>query len=182
MNTNEQEDIVTGEDEEAKADEPQEDSDDPAVLKARIKKLEEKAIAQRERTRFVKQELAKKDKERSDELNNADYALLAVKGYEHEEDIEFIQDKMSKWNKSLREILRDNDVLEKLKGMKIERDVKSAMPSATKRSSAGTLNNLDYWIAKEQQTGELPDNFELRTAVIDAKIARSDTSKPAWRR
>ena len=158
-----------------------EDSDDPAVLKARIKKLEEKARAQRERTKIVKQQL-KKTEDKKGELDNADFALLAVKGYENEEDIEFIQDKMQKWNKSLREILRDQDVIDKLKGMKIERDVKSAMPSATKRSSAGQLDNLDYWITKHEQTGELPDNFELRSAVINAKMNKSNPTLPPWRR
>lgn len=180
MATNENEEVII-EETEAEAEET-DDTDDPAILKARIKKLEEKAIAQRERTKIVKQQLAKTEKEKSSELDNADYALLTVKGYENEEDIDFIQDKMGKWNKTLREILRDNDVIEKLKGMKIERDVKSAMPSSTKRNNAGSLDNLDYWVAKNEQTGELPDNFELRTAVINHKTNKSNASLPPWRR
>jgi len=180
MDTNELE--VTEEEEETTVvEETPEDSDDPAVLKARIKKLEEKAIAQRERTKIVKHELAKTVKAKSNELDNGDLALLAVKGYENEEDMTFIQDKMQKWNKTLPEILRDNDVVEKLKGMKLERDVKNAMPSATKRTSAGNLDNLDYWTAKYDQTGQLPDNFELKSAVINAQVEKHNTNKPNWR-
>lgn len=147
-----------------------------------------RGIAARYRTKLMKATEAKKPaetpkaEEKSSELDNADYALLAVKGYENEEDIDFIQDKMGKWNKTLREILRDNDVIEKLKGMKIERDVKSAMPSSTKRTNAGSLENIDYWVAKNEQTGELPDNYELRTAVINHKTNKSNASIPPWRR
>lgn len=123
----------------------------------------------------------RKKAEKTNELDNADYALLTAKGYEEEEDVEFIHDKMIKWNKPLREILKDEDVLAKLKGMKIERDVKKAMPGNTKRSGSGALDNVEYWKAKYDQTGELPDDFELRSAVINAKIQQTTSNKPSWR-
>lgn len=136
---------------------------------------------QRLRKKLGLVETRKKAETKSDELDNADYAYLAAKGIENDEDIEFIHKQMTKWDKNLREVLRDEDVQAKLKAMKIERDVKSAMPSATKRTGSGAVDNLDYWMSKYEQTGELPDNFELRSAVINAKVEKSNTSKPAWR-
>lgn len=145
-----------------------------------------RGIAQRLRTKLLKAtekkiEVPKKEEVNKNELDNADYALLTAKGYEEDEDIEFIQDKMIKWNKSLREILKDEDVLTKLKGMKIERDVKRAMPGSTKRTGSGVLDNLEYWKAKYDQTGELPEDFELRSAVINSKVERTNANKPSWR-
>lgn len=95
--TNEQEVAQEIEETEAHAGETIEESDDPSVLKARIKKLEEKAIAQRERGKMLKQEIAKKEKQ-SGELDTASYAYLAAKGYENDEDIEYIHNRMTKWD------------------------------------------------------------------------------------
>lgn len=149
---------------EAEAEETTEDSDDPQVLKARIKKLEEKAIAQRERTKIVKQELAKKEKEEeksskiTGDLDNADYALLEVRGImEGDPRIDYIKDKLVKWQMPLRELLKDEDVQAKLKSLKIEGEVRAATPGSTRRSSGGTSDNEDYWFQKYEQTGKLPD-------------------------
>lgn len=169
---------------ETEVEEAIEDSDDPAVLKARIKKLEEKAIAARERTRLIRQEKAKleaKNEKIPGELDTAEYAYLAAKGIEDDEDIEYINNRMKKWDMSLRDVLKDEDVQAKLKGMKIEREVKAATPGSTRRSSQGTIDNVDYWIAKYEMTGELPSDFALRSAVINAKVDKESTNKPSWR-
>jgi hypothetical protein len=121
-----------------------------------------------------------KEEAKPGELDTAGLAYLAAKGIEDDEDIAFIQKRMDKWDMTLREVLKDEDVQAKLKGMKIEREVKGAMPSSQKRSGAGE-SNLDYWIAKYEQTGELPKDFDLRSQVIDAKIAKENPNKPSWR-
>jgi hypothetical protein len=181
---NETQDTQDLEETEAETTETAEDSDDPAILKARIKKLEEKAIAQRERTRLIKQEKAKLEAERSkkpDELDNADLAYLAAKGFEDDEEIAFIHKRMTKWDMSLRDVLKDEDVQEKLKSLKIEREVKLATPSSTKRGAGNAGENIDYWIAKYERTGELPANFELKSAVVNAYVAKANPNRPAWR-
>lgn len=147
-----------------------------------------RGIAARLRTKLVKATESKKPvetpkaEEKKSELDNADYALLAAKGIEDEDEVDFIHGYMKKWDKSLRDVLRDSDIQAKLKGMRLEKEVKQAMPSATKRNSSGQIDNLDYWTAKYDQTGELPDNFELRSAVINAKVEKQSATQPPWRR
>lgn len=146
-----------------------------------------RAMAARYRNQVIKAKEAKKTPEpvksnQKGELDNGDYALLAAKGIEEEEEVEFISNYMKKWDKPLRDVLRDSDIQAKLKGMRLEREVKQAMPSATKRASNGQIDNIDYWVSKYDQTGELPDNFEIAAAVINAKVERSNPSLPPWRR
>lgn len=175
--TNEQDVLV--EDTETEVEET-DTSDDPAVLKARIKKLEEKAIAQRERSKMLKQDLAKTEKAKDSELDTAAYAYLAAKGIEDDEDIEYIHKRMNKWDMSLRDVLKDEDVQAKLKGMKIEREVKAATPGSTKRSSSGTIDNVDYWLARYERTGEYPTDFNLKSAVVNALVERDRPQRPPW--
>lgn len=115
------------------------------------------------------------------ELDNADYALLSVKGYEDEEDIEFIHKQMLKWDKSLRETLQDDEIKAKLLSMRQERETKAAIPNSTKRSGKD-MSTLELDIARYERTGTLPQNFERRSAVINAKVEKENTNKPAWHR
>lgn len=167
----------------------QDEPDEEPVEKPKKEYTPEQKLARVERLRakYMK-ELGIEDKvdkpeskRNSGDIDKADYAYFAAKGYDNDEDIEFLQSKMKKWDLSAREILKDEDVIAKLKANKIERDVRAATPSSTKRTSSGTINNVDYWLAKYEQTGELPDNFELRSAVINAKVDRSNPNKPSWR-
>jgi hypothetical protein len=147
--------------------------------------IKARGIAQRLRTKLTKATEKKvepvKTEPKTGDLDKADYAYFAAKGYDNDEDIEFLQSKMSKWDMNAREILKDEDVIKKLAANKIERDVRAATPGSMKRASSGTIDNVDYWLAKYEQTGELPDNFELRSAVVNAKVDRESPNKPSWR-
>lgn len=113
------------------------------------------------------------------ELDNADYALLTAKGIEDEDEVAFAHKTMKKWDMPLREVLRDEDFQTKLKSMRKEKEVKEATPSATKRGG-GASNDVETALAKYEQTGKLPDDFKLRSAVINAKEAKENTNKPSW--
>lgn len=115
------------------------------------------------------------------ELDDTQLDYLDLKGITADEDIEVIQKIMSKTGQTVREALKDDYVISKLKALKAERDVKNATPSSTKRSG-GQVNNLDYWINKYDQTGELPPDFETRSAVVNAKEKALSASVPTWRR
>lgn len=147
-----------------------------------------RGIAARLRTKLMKATEAKKAPEapkqdsNTRELDNADYALLMASGIKEDDEIELVEKYMKKWDIPLRQVLKDSDIQEKLKGLKLERDVKNAMPSATKRGSSGQIDNIDYWVTKYETTGELPDNFELRSAVINSKVQRYSANQPPWRR
>jgi hypothetical protein len=174
--------IVT---EDAKSEDLQtevEESNEPntAELLARLKRAEAK-IDRMKIDAKVEKKVETELQKKAGELDNADYALLAAKGIEEDEDIKLVHQKMQKWDMSMREVLADKDMQEKLKANKIEREVKTAMPSSTRRSGPG-LENLDYWKAKYDRTGDLPDDFELRSAVINAKVDKENTNKPMWQR
>ena len=143
-----------------------------------------RGIAARLRTKLVKATEVKKPAEQKEAkgLDNADYALLMASGIKEDDEVELVEKYMKKWDLPLRQVLKDSDIQEKLKGMRLERDVKNAMPSATKRGSSGQIDNLDYWTAKYEQTGELPENFELASAVVNAKIQKASPNTPPWRR
>ena len=189
MDTNEQDVDLNNEADELDDVEEIPEEKEEAKPKDKPKRTPEEQLAYLEgRTQRLRKKLGlvearkKPEAKESDELSDAQYAYLAAKGIEDEDDVDFIHTQMKKWDKTLREVLKDEDVQTKLKGIRIERDVKKAMPASTKRAGSGGTDNLDYWTAKYDQTGELPDDFDLRTAVIDAKVAKSSPNRPPWRR
>lgn len=115
------------------------------------------------------------------ELDDAAYALLTAKGYEAQEDIDLITKMAKKWDLPVREALKDEDLLQKLKNQRIEREVRGAMPSASNRTGQGATDDVSYWLEKNARTGELPKDFELRAKVIEAKEGKYGNNKPAWR-
>lgn len=169
--------------------------DDTTDWKAKAEELEQKrredGIKQRERSKALKAQIAEfktkevapkpEPKPATGELDDTQLDYLDLKGITEEEDIEVIQKVMLKTGQTVRQALKDDYVTSKLKDLKAARDVKDATPSSTKRSGNQT-NNLDYWKNKYEQTGELPTDFETRSAVINAKEAQGDVSKPKWQR
>lgn len=143
-------------------------------MKATEKKIEPPAPK-------VEEKIEKEVKVEKSGLDNADYAYLAVKGYEEEEDHEFILKYMTKWDKSLRETLKDEELVTQLRERKQQRETRAAMPSTTKRSGE-QLSTLELDIARYEKNGTLPQNFDRRTAVINAKVEKENTNKPAWRK
>lgn len=168
--------------------------DDTTDWKAKAEELEQKrredGIKARERTKALKAQLAElktkeppkpEPKPATGELDDTQLDYLDLKGITEDEDIEVIQKVMQKTGQTVRQALKDDYVIAKLKDLKTQREVKNATPSSTKRSG-NQPNNLDYWINKYDQTGELPPDYETRSAVINAKASQNDVSKPKWQR
>ena len=114
------------------------------------------------------------------ELDETQLDYLDLKGIGESEDIKVIQEVMSKTGKSVRETLKDSYVVAALKDNQAQRDVRAATPSGNKRSGGGQVDGLDLAIAKFEQTGELPADFKLRAAVVDAKYQKESGNKPSW--
>lgn len=169
--------------------------DDTTDWKAKAEELEQKrredGIKARERTKALKAQLAElkpkqvdpkpESKPATGELDDTQLDYLDLKGITEDEDIEVISKVMLKTGQTVRQALKDDYVIAKLKDLKVQREVKNATPSSTKRSGNQT-NNLDYWMNKFEQTGELPPDFETRSAVVNAQAAKNDASKPKWQR
>lgn len=173
-------------------EEAPEPSDDLDTLKAQLKKYEERGITQRERTRALKAEIEKlkkavvpKDaphKENKGELDETQLDYLDLKGVSEPEDIDLIQKVVTRTGQTVRQALKDEYVQEKLKANQAKRELKSATPSNTKRASGGQSDDLAAAIAKYEASGfkELPSDFKLRAAVVDAVMDRQAGNKPAW--
>lgn len=170
------------------------ETEDPAELKARIKELEEKAIAQRERGKITKAELTKlkgeiaklqqagkPESKPTGELNDAVLDFFELKGYD-EEQIQVFQNVMKRTGLNHREVLKDEYAIAKATAIQKKKELQDATPSGTKRPGGQVSNDVDYWVAKVEQGGELPKDFELRTKVIDKLTRNGDTSIPPWRR
>jgi hypothetical protein len=116
------------------------------------------------------------------ELDETQLDYLDLKGISETEDIDIIQAVMKRTGQTVRQALKDEYVQTKLKANSEKRAVAAAMPSGTKRSGAGAGMGLEAAIAKYEQTGEYPSDFELRTQVVNAMVERSTTSNPPWRK
>ena len=79
-----------------------------------------------------------------------------------------------------REALKDEYVKAKLDANKAKREVKDATPSSTKRSSGSQGTDVSTALAKFKQTGELPKDFALRSAVVNKFADESNPNKPPW--
>lgn len=168
-----------------------EPTDDLNELKSRLKRFEEKSIAQRERSRIMRQEIEKlkkaaTPKEQSEpktgELDETALDYLDLKGITDDDEIDVIRKVMQKTGVTVRNALKDDYVQAKLEKLRADKAVKSATPSSTKRSG-GQLGEVEAAIAKYEQSGGtvLPEDFALRSAVVNALYERKNHNKPAWK-
>lgn len=116
------------------------------------------------------------------ELNETQLFLLESKGITEDEDINLIQNVMKRTGQSIREVLKDDYVTNKLKTNKDARDAQNATPSSSRRTGQSENNDVDFHLAQYERTGKLPDSFELRAKVIQARAARESDTTPPWRR
>lgn len=185
---------VVPEQEEEIVEEDLEALDETTDWKAKAQELERKrredGIKSRERTKALKAQLAElkpkvepkpAETPNTGELDETQLDYLDLKGITEQEDIDVVQKVMQKSGQTLRQALKDEYVVQKLAALKGEREVKAAIPSSTKRGSNNGAN-LDALIAKAEQSGEYPDDFELRTQVVNALEKKNSVNVPSWRR
>lgn len=106
---------------------------------------------------------------------------LDLKGISDDSDIEVIRNIVKKTGLTVRQALKDEYVVAKLAANKAQRDTQAATPSSTKRAGSQGIN-LEALVAKAERTGELPDDFDMRSKVLNAIAERSNPNKPAWHR
>lgn len=139
----------------------------------------------RAETKLEKSKIEKKADEilekrsQTGELDETQLDYLDVKGYTEPEDLKIIERHVQRTGETVRQALKDEYVVSKLNANKSQRDVKNATPASTKRGGNQT-NDLASALAKFEQTGELPTDFALKSAVINAKVDKSNTNKPNW--
>lgn len=159
----------------------EETTDEPSSteLMARLKRAESK-IERMKLNQQVDKKVEKYIEKKASELDETHLAYLELKGIAEPEDIKIIERHVARTGETVREALKDEYVMAKLDANKSTREVKGAMPSSTKRPTAGQTNDIALAIAKFEQTGRLPDDFALASAVTNAIEQKSNSNKPAW--
>ncbi len=178
--------------EEVEEETPEEDLTPETDWKAEAKKA--RGIAQRLRTKLTKASEKKldtvepkvkvepvKEEPNTGGLDENALDFLDLKGITEDEDIALIENIITKTGQTVRQVLKDDYVKSKLETNKTAREVKDATPSNTKRSGAQG-DTLDVAIAKYESTGEYPEDFELRSKVVNKLEEKHSTSVPGYRK
>lgn len=165
---------------------PEEDLTPETDWEAEAKKA--RGIAQRALTKLKKlgekKEVEKpvepvKEVQKTGELDETQLDYLDLKGISDSDEIDVIQQVIAKTGQTVRQALKDDYVQAKLEKLRADKEVKAATPSSTKRGGNQTTD-IAAAIAKFEQSGVLPDDFETRTAVVNSIANKGDTSKPRW--
>lgn len=178
----------TVEEEVVEEETPEEELTPETDWEAEAKKA--RAIAQRYRTKLIKATEKKKDESavpakqvsNSGELDATQLDYLDLKGISDSDEISVVQKVIQKTGVTVREALKDDYVVAKLKAIRDEKAVKDATPGTTKRAGPTQSNDVAAAIAKFEKSGELPDDFEMRTAVVNGLVSRSNVNSPTWHR
>lgn len=154
------------------------ETESPAELKARLARAEKK-IERLKLNQKVEKKVESTLKEKTGELDENALDFLDLKGITESEDIEVIERIVKRTGQTVRQALKDDYVVAKLEANKKNREVAEATPSNSKRGGSQT-NDLASAIAKFESTGALPDNYELRTKVVNEVVARKNGNRPSW--
>lgn len=128
--------------------------------------LKYKAIL--ERTKEKKKE-AKQTKQ-SDDFDYGEYAYLAQKGIESDDDIKFVKDSMKDSGKNLREVLGANWFKAELEERKALSKTTNAIPRGRNANSTA-VDSVEYWLGKPIE--EVPQ--EMRVKVVNARLAKENS-------
>lgn len=127
-------------------------------------------------------EKTEKRKETTSGLDETQLDYLDLKGITEKEDITIIESVINRTGQSLRDALKDDYVVSKLKANKDSRDIKDAMPGTGQRGAPTQNKDVAWWVAENERSGKLPDDFELRKKVVEAKERRFSNQTPPWKK
>ena len=171
----------------------EEQKEEPKVEKPKETPEQKEARLERQ-LKQVRKQLGKEEtkeakpiKKATGDLDEMQLDYLDLKGISDDEDIEIIQNVVKKTGQTVRQALKDDYVVAKLEQLKNKRqealkdkEVSRATPSSARRSGASVSNDVDFWYAKFEKDGTLPDDFELRSKVINKRVEKDNNNKPSW--
>lgn len=128
----------------------------------------------------IDKKVEEKIKEKTGDLDEAQLDYLDVKGISEDEDIQIIENIVKKTGMTVRQALKDEYVVGKLEKNRAAREVKDATPSSTKRTGGAQGTDVATALAKFEQTGKLPDDYTLKSQVINAFEQKNTSNKPSW--
>jgi hypothetical protein len=147
--------------------------------------LEDKLTYHQKQAEKLKKKLGvaeeKPESKSTGKLDETQLDYLDLKGISEEEDIKVIETVMKNTGKSLRDTLKDDYVVSTLNDNQSTRNVRNAIPGSSKRAGIES-NSVDYYLNKFKSTGQLPQDFETRSKVVDALTAESNNKVPGFMR
>jgi hypothetical protein len=144
-------------------------------LFARAKKAEGYSLKDGEWVKPDKVEKTKKSDEKS-ELDYGQKAYLIANGIKADE-INYVKEVMEATGKDLDSVLASKYFQAELKERREAQAAEAAMPSGTKRSGTASRDTVEYWVAKGELPPPTPENFKLRTEVVNAKIKAQTSNR-----
>lgn len=165
---------------------PEELADEKVDWKA--KALELKGIAKRRATQLKKLKeagpIAKTPTKESKATPEADTkktdpsdfdygqkAFLVSNGIKGKDEMALAKEVMEETGKTdLEDLVESKYFKARLKEFREDAAAKDAVPDSSRRSSAGSRDSVEYWIAKGELPPNTPENRELRTKVVNAKM------------
>lgn len=146
-----------------------------ARLERELKRLNKKLGVEEPKQTAKKPEPAQK----ADGLDETQLDYLDLKGISDEDEIDIIERHVERTGETVRQALKDDYIIAKLEKLREGKAVKDATPSSTKRGGNQT-SDLAAAIARFDATGELPENFALRSEVVNSIAERGTATKPSW--
>lgn len=177
---NEQEFIETEEQADELELELEQEEEKITLSKSEWEKLQQtQGSLKRQVKELRKQSETKPAPSEANELKDSDLNYLDVKGIYEPEDVKIIETFVQKTGKNVREALRDDYVTAKLASNKTAREIQEAMPSGSKRGGNQSYD-IASAVAKFEATGVLPNDFAMRSAVVNALESKGRNNKPNW--
>ena len=130
----------------------------------------------REQKKEAKKSVPNKKTKQSDELDYGQKAYLNTKEIAESEH-DFVNTELQESGLSLNELLDNGYFQAKLKEMRDTVAVKEATPSSTRGSTESANTKVGYWIDKGELPPNTPDNQQLRTDVVNARMENNKSAK-----
>lgn len=105
-------------------------------------------------------------------------AYLIANGIKGSDEFEFVEKMKKETGLSLDKLLETTYFQTEFKDFKEKKTTAAATPSGSKRTTAPSIDTVEYWIAK----GELPPENQpkLRQAVVNARIKKEESRGPFY--
>ena len=159
----------------------EEESDVITIPKSEWNKTQQTLGSLKREIKTFKKSETSKETPASGELAESQLEFLELKGVTNDKKIDIIEKFVAKTGLTVRQALKDDYIISKFASIDADEALKNATPSATKRGGNQTTN-VAAAIARFEQTGELPEDFETRTEVINSVSNKGGSSRPPWRR
>lgn len=124
----------------------------------------------------IEAEKPSKSSKKANEFDYSEKAYLAANGIKGQAEFNLAKDWIANTGKTLDDLIENKYFQQELKDFRETLNTANATPTTSKRSTSSTRDTVDYWLAKP--FGELPESFELRKKVVEARRKQDKSVSP----